>query len=114
MKFPQEYDDGCNITLDNLNGKGKNDSRVQAVFKRSTHNTLSIIIISQDYYDFQKRTMRTNGKNYHIFKHENYREVQNLHQDKASMDMTLNEIKPSTSTCWNKKYQPLTIDMTKS
>ena len=27
--------------------------------------------------------------------------------------MTLNEIKLLTSTCWNKNYQPLTIDMTK-
>ena len=29
------------------------------------------------------------------------------------MDMTLNEFKLLISTCWNKIYQPLTIDMTK-
>ena len=29
------------------------------------------------------------------------------------MDMTLNEFKLLTSTCWNEKYIPLTIDMTK-
>ena len=29
------------------------------------------------------------------------------------MDMTLNEFKYLTSTCWDKKYQPITIDMTK-
>ena len=29
------------------------------------------------------------------------------------MDMTLNEFKLSTSACWNKNYQPLTIDFTK-
>ena len=29
------------------------------------------------------------------------------------MDMTLKEFKHLTSTCWNEKYQPLTIDMTK-
>ena len=29
------------------------------------------------------------------------------------MDMTLDENKNLTSTCWNEKYQPLTIDMTK-
>ena len=29
------------------------------------------------------------------------------------MDMTLNEFKNLTSICWNGKYQPLTIDMTK-
>ena len=30
------------------------------------------------------------------------------------MDMTLNEFKYLTSTCWNEKYLPLTIDMTKA
>ena len=29
------------------------------------------------------------------------------------MDLTLNEFKLLTSICWNEKYQPLTIDMTK-
>ena len=29
------------------------------------------------------------------------------------MDMTLNEFKVLSSTCWNEKYQPLTIDMTR-
>ena len=29
------------------------------------------------------------------------------------MDMTLNEFKILTRTCWNEKYIPLTIDMTK-
>ena len=29
------------------------------------------------------------------------------------MDMTLEELKSLISICWNEKYQPLTIDMTK-
>ena len=29
------------------------------------------------------------------------------------MDMNLNEFKYLTNTCWNEKYQSLTIDMTK-
>ena len=29
------------------------------------------------------------------------------------MDMSLNEFKYLTSFCWDKKYQPLTIDMIK-
>ena len=29
------------------------------------------------------------------------------------MDMTLDEFKSLTSTCWNEKYQTPTIDMTK-
>ena len=90
-----------------------NDPRVQAMFKRSRHNNLSIFIISQDYYEFPKRTIRANGNIYHKFKPNNFRDVQNVYQDEASMDMTLNAFKYSTSTCWNEKYQQITIDMTK-
>ena len=90
-----------------------NDPRVQAMFKRSRHNNLSIFIISQDYYELPKRTTRANGNVYHNFKPNNFRAVQNLYQDKASMDMTLNEFKNLTITCWNAKYQPLTTDTTK-
>ena len=31
------------------------DPRVQAMFKRSRHNNLSIFIISQDYYELSKK-----------------------------------------------------------
>ena len=89
------------------------DPRVQAMFKRSRHNNLSIFIISQDYYELGKKTIRCNGNIFHMFKPNNFRDVLNLYQDKASMDMTLYEFKYLTSTCWNEKYQPLTIDMTK-
>ena len=89
------------------------DPRVQAMFKRSRHNHLSTFIISQDYYELSKKTIRCNGNIFHIFKPNNFRDVLNIYQDKASMDMTLNEFKYLTSTGWNKKYQALTIDMTK-
>ena len=113
LKFPQEYYDGGIITLDDLNEKEMKDPRVQALFKRSRHNNLSIFIISQDYYELPKRTIRANGNIYHIFKPNNFRDVQNLYQDKASFSITLNEIKLLTSTCWNKNYQLFIIDMIK-
>ena len=89
------------------------DPRVQAMFKRSRHNNLPIFIISQDYYDLSKKTIRFNGNIFHIIKPNKFGDVLNLYQDKISMDMTLNEFKLLTSTCWNKNYQPLTISMTK-
>ena len=113
LKFPQEYENNSIIILDDLNEKETNNDKIQAVFKRGRHNNLSIFIFSQDYYELPKRTIRANGNIYHIFKPNNFRDVINLYQDKASMDMTLNEYKILTSTCWNKNYQPLTIDMTK-
>ena len=83
------------------------------MFKRERHNNLSIFIISQDYYEIPKQTIRANGNIYHVFKPNNFRDVQNLYQNKTSMDTTVNEFKFLASTCWNKNYQPLTIDMTK-
>ena len=83
------------------------------MFERSRHNNLSNFIISQDYYELPKKTMRANGNIYHIFKANIFRDVQHLYQDKASMDMTLDECKYLTSTCWNEHDQPLTMDMTK-
>ena len=68
----------------------------------------------QDYYELLKRTFRANGNIYHFLKPNNFKDVQSLYQDKVSIHMTLNELKFLTSTCSDKKYQPLTIDMTKN
>ena len=104
LKFPQEYEDGGIIILDDLNEKEINDTRVHAMVKRSRHNKLSIFIISQDYYELPKRTFCANGNIYHIFESENFRDVINLYQDKSLMDMTLTEFNNLISICWNKKY----------
>ena len=113
LKFPQEFENNSIIILDDLNHKEMDDSGVQAMFKRSRLKNLSIFMISQDYYELGKKTIRCNGNIYHILKPNIFRDVKNLYQDKGSMNMTLNEFKLLTSTCWNEKYQPLTIDMTK-
>ena len=89
------------------------DPRVQAMFKRSRHVNLSILMLSQDYYELSKKTIRCNGNIYHIFKPNNFLDVRNIYQNKGFMDMTLNEHISLPSTWWNEEYQPLTIDMTK-
>ena len=67
IKVPQENEDGGIILLDGLNEKEMNDPRLQAMFKRSRHSNLSIFIISQDYYELPKKTIRFNGNICHIF-----------------------------------------------
>ena len=84
MKIPQEYDGGI-IILDDLNEKEMTDSRAQAMFKRSRHNKLSIFIIRQDYYELPKKTIRANENIYQIIKPNNFLDVQNIYQDKASI-----------------------------
>ena len=113
IKFPQEFSNGVIIILADFNEKEMNNPRVQAMFKRSRHNNLSIFLNNKDYYELPKRTIRANGNIYHIFKPNNFRDVQNLFQDKKTMDMTLNEFKYATSTCCKEKNQPLTMDMAK-
>ena len=88
MKYPQEHEDGGIITLDDLNQKEKEDPRVQALSKRSRHYSLSIFIISQDYYELPKKTTRAYGNIYHIFKPKNFLDVRKTYQDKTSMDIT--------------------------
>ena len=93
LKFPQEYDNGGFITLDDLNENKMNDPRVQAMFKGSRHNNLSVFIISQDYDELPKKTIRGNGNIYHILKANKFRDLLKIYQEKSSMDMTLNEFK---------------------
>ena len=112
LKFPEEYENNSIIILDDLNEKEKIDPRVQAMFKRCRHNHSSIFLISQDYYELPKKTIRANGNIYHIFKPNNFLDVRNIYKDKAFMDMTSDELKYLINTCWNEKHQPLTIDMT--
>ena len=113
LKLPQDYENNFINTLHDWNENEMNEPHVQAMFKRSRDNNLSIFIISQEYYQLPKTTIRANGNIYHIFKPNNFGDVKNLHQDKTHMDMTIDDFKLLTSTCWNEKHQPLTIDMTK-
>ena len=69
-------------------------------------------LLSQDYYELSEKTIHCNGIIYHIIKLNKFRDVQKFYQDKVSMDLTLDEFKLLTSTCWNEKYQSLTIDVT--
>ena len=46
LKFPQDFQVGGIIILDDLNENEINDPRLQAMFKRSRHNNLSIFIIN--------------------------------------------------------------------
>ena len=103
MRYPPEYENNSVIILDDLNEKEINNDKIQAMFKRGRHNNLSIFIISQDYYELPKRTIRANGNIYHIFKPNKFRDVPTLYQGKASVDMTINEPKLLTSTCWSEK-----------
>ena len=115
MKNFQKYDSNQPIViiLDDLKEQEVINPRVQTMFKRYEHSNILTILISQDNYWTPKKTVRANGNNYQIFKPKNFRDVRNLYQDKASMDMTIKEYKILTSICWNAKFRPVTIDITK-
>ena len=89
------------------------DTRVQAWFKCVIHKHNFDIINQSGVFELPKRTIRCNVKIYDNFKPNNLRDVISFHQDRSSIDMILNELKLLTSPCWNEKYQPLYIDLTK-
>ena len=60
------------------------------MFNQIRHNFISNLILSQDYYELPKGIIRANGNIYHIFKPNNFRDVQKLHQDKENMVLTPN------------------------
>ena len=93
LKFPKDYKIDSIINLDDLNQKNMDGPRVQAIFKRSRQNYLSIFIISQDYYELTKKAIGCSGNIYHSFKPFIFRDVIYLYQDKASIGMTLKESK---------------------
>ena len=55
LKYPQEYEKNSIKILDDLIQKEMDDPRVQATFKRSRRNNLSIFILSRDYYELSKK-----------------------------------------------------------
>ena len=109
LKVPLECNDEGIIILDDLNEKEMNDPRVQARCKRSRHENLSIFIISQDYYELPKKTFKANGNIYDIFKANNFLDVRKIYQDKASMDLTLDELKYLTSNVGKKNINLLLL-----
>ena len=113
QKYCQENEDIGKIFPDDLNEKEMNGPRVQEMFKRSRHKILSIFMISQVHYELLKRTIRAKGNICHIFEPNNLKDVQNLFQRQASIDLTLQQFKLLSSICWNQKHQPLTTDMNK-
>ena len=72
------------------------------MFKRSRQNTSSVFLISQEYYEIPKRTIKAKENIYHNFKPNSYRGFQNRFQDKSSMDLTLENFKDLTCISWDK------------
>ena len=74
------------------------------MFIGSRHSISSIFVISQDYYKHPETTIEPDENLHQIFGRNNFRDVQNLYQDKASMALTLNEYKLVTSGFWVERY----------
>ena len=60
-------------------------------FLNDPHIVTYLSLNSVKTFESSRKTVRANGNVYHIFKPKSFRAVQNLYQDKASIDMTPNE-----------------------
>ena len=99
--------------FDGFKEKKTNDPRVQVIFERSRLSKISIFIFGQSYYELPKKNIGDSGIIYHIFKTNKFTVVENLYEDKASMDMTLFAFHFLIFNSWIEKHQPLTNGMTK-
>ena len=79
LKFPQEFENNNIIILDDLNDKEISNDKIQPLFKRGRHNILSIFIISRDYYELPKKTIKANGNIYPMFKPNSFVDVRNIY-----------------------------------
>ena len=63
IKYTQGYNSDQSIvnTLDDLNQKEMDDPHVQAMLERLRHIDVSVFIISQDYSELSKKTIRCDG-----------------------------------------------------
>ena len=62
-----------------------------------------MFIISQDFYEITKGTIRANGNIYQMFKPNISIGVKNPYRDEASMEMTPNEFKYLTNIFWDEQ-----------
>ena len=51
LNFPQEYEDGVIVIIDDLKEKEVKDPCVQPMFKRPRRNNSSVFIVSQDVFE---------------------------------------------------------------
>ena len=115
LKDPQEYESDIHtvIILDDLNKQQLEDKRVQMLFKRGRHNNLSVFVISHGYYELPKDTIRENSSIIHHFITNNFANVECIHRQLASTDMTIKEFKQFCHDVWDDDYNFITIDLTK-
>ena len=66
------------------------------MLRQPRHSNKFSFAISQDNYELPNKTVWANGNIYLLFKPINFRDVQNLYQDKASMNITLSEFQLPT------------------
>ena len=77
--------------LDYIKENEMNDSWFQAMFKQYRKNIYVISKCVLTFTNQKKANTKTNANLDHIFKVSNFRVVQNLFQDTASLDMTPND-----------------------
>ena len=106
LKYRQDYhsDHPLVISLDVLNEK----NWVFPDFKHFLNVITNLLLHPVKVLKNFRENDETNGNEFHIFESNLFRDVPNLYQDEAAMDVTHLALKLSLASC-SKKYQPLTI-----
>ena len=103
--------EGSVVIFDDMLG-AKNSSQINEFFTRGRHEDLDVYYISQSYFALPRQSIRYNSDRLILFK-QPLRDVQIMYHDIGAFDMIYDEFKEMCRVLWSKKFNFLSIDMTK-
>ena len=83
--------------------------RAEEFFTRGRPMDISIIFISQSYYEVPRRTIRENC-NFLVLFQQNKKSLEHLYRDEAGSDMDQKEFEALCKEAWKKKHSFLVVD----
>ena len=87
-------------------------NKAESYYTRGRHNNCDTLYISQNYFRLPRQTIRENS-NFIILFPQDVRNLNHIHADHCSTDISINEFKDFCNTVWKgNKYNFVTIDLT--
>ena len=86
-----------------------NQKLIDPFFSRRRHKSCDVYCLCQSYFDAPKKTVRNNSNIIILFQ-QTLKDVEHIHRDIASFDMSYEEFKSLCRETWNEKFNYLLIN----
>ena len=101
---------GCYVVFDDM--LISNQKMIDPFFTRGRHKLCDVYYLSQSYFDAPKKTVRNNSNIIILFQ-QTLKDIEHIHRDIASSDMSYEEFKSLCREAWNEKFNCLLINRLK-